>query len=109
MDMQMPIIDGDDAARMIKATKNANSNTPIIALTSSGHEHSESGTVFSGVVQKPVSKEDIAMCLKKLGFETKSKKEDSMEKVEREDKRDSMPFIKPENILPPPPSEIGAP
>ncbi|ORX74611.1 hypothetical protein DL89DRAFT_264437, partial [Linderina pennispora] len=32
MDVGMPIVDGDEATRMIKSTFNANRDTPIIAM-----------------------------------------------------------------------------
>ena len=52
MDMMMPILDGESAARMIKSTKNANQDTPIVAVTSyelKDVQLSEQGTVFSAV------------------------------------------------------------
>lgn len=52
MDMLMPILDGESAARMIKSTKNANQQTPIVAVTSyelKDVQLSEEGTMFSAV------------------------------------------------------------
>ena len=48
----MPILDGESAARMIKSTKNANQQTPIVAVTSyelKDAQLSEEGTMFSAV------------------------------------------------------------
>jgi CheY-like chemotaxis protein len=60
MDMLMPILDGESAARMIKSTNNANQATPIVAVTS--YELSspdcpldEQNTMFSAVSRIPLS------------------------------------------------------
>lgn len=70
-------VDGENAARMIKSTNNANQNTPIVAVTSyAPHERShitEEGTLFNAVLTKPVSKADVLGVLTKLGFVAKTK------------------------------------
>lgn len=70
-------MDGENAARMIKSTNNANQNTPIVAVTSyAAHERihiTEEGTLFNAVLTKPVSKADVLNVLTKLGFVTKTK------------------------------------
>lgn len=70
-------MDGENAARMIKSTKNANQNTPIVAVTSyAAHERThitEEGTLFNAVLTKPVSKPDVLNVLTKLGFVAKAK------------------------------------
>lgn len=70
-------VDGENAARMIKSTNNANQNTPIVAVTSyAAHERihiTEEGTLFNAVLTKPVSKTDVLNVLTKLGFVTKTK------------------------------------
>lgn len=70
-------VDGENAARMIKSTNNANQNTPIVAVTSyAAHERAhitEEGTLFSAVLTKPVSKTDVLNVLTKLGFVAKTK------------------------------------
>ena len=95
MDMMMPILDGESAARMIKSTKNANQDTPIVAVTSyelKDVQLSEQGTVFSAVsalcsifrsvltclwlkiLQKPVLKAEVLSVLKRLGFQALQQK-----------------------------------
>jgi serine/threonine-protein kinase RIM15 len=55
MDVVMPIIDGEAAARMIKSTNNRNRLTPIIAVTA--YEHPvHLARVFDEVLVKPVDK-----------------------------------------------------
>ncbi|KAI8056703.1 hypothetical protein BDF22DRAFT_207836 [Syncephalis plumigaleata] len=55
MDVVMPIVDGEAAARMIKSTNNANRQTPIIAVTA--YEHPiHLARVFDEVLVKPVDK-----------------------------------------------------
>lgn len=77
MSQLMPILDGENAARMIKSTKNANQNTPIVAVTSYAPRDqtsiTEEGTVFNAVLTKPVNKTDILQVLTKLGFIAKTK------------------------------------
>ncbi|ORY28595.1 hypothetical protein BCR39DRAFT_559411 [Naematelia encephala] len=69
-DIHMPVVNGEQVARMIRSTNNHNQNTPIIAATSyEQHESiSEEGTLFSAVLAKPVSKTALIQCLSKLGF-----------------------------------------
>lgn len=94
----MPILDGESAARMIKSTKNANQQTPIVAVTSyelKDAQLSEEGTMFSAVsivcffwqgsahlslqiLQKPVTKNDVLQVLKRLGFATRSQTSQSI-------------------------------
>jgi len=81
MDMVMPILDGESAARMIKSTKNANQQTPIVAVTSyelKDAQISEEGTMFSAILQKPVTKNDVLQTMKRLGFATKSQTSSSI-------------------------------
>ncbi|RKP25977.1 CheY-like superfamily [Syncephalis pseudoplumigaleata] len=55
MDVVMPIVDGEAAARMIKSTNNANRHTPIVAVTA--YEHPiHLARVFDEVLVKPVDK-----------------------------------------------------
>ncbi|WVQ85691.1 hypothetical protein IAT38_007857 [Cryptococcus sp. DSM 104549] len=69
-DIHMPVVSGEQVARMIRSTNNHNQNTPIIAATSYEQHQSitEEGTLFSAVLAKPVSKADLIKCLAKLGF-----------------------------------------
>ncbi|KAI8090062.1 uncharacterized protein BX664DRAFT_264234 [Halteromyces radiatus] len=58
MDIRMPIIDGEAAARMIKSTKNHNQKTTIIAVTA--YERTvQLADTFDDVISKPVTKEMI--------------------------------------------------
>ncbi|KAJ3073992.1 hypothetical protein HDU98_000153 [Podochytrium sp. JEL0797] len=58
MDIRMPIIDGETAARMIKSTDNINRSTPIVAVTA--YEQTQSLVQqFNDIVSKPVSKEAL--------------------------------------------------
>ncbi|GAA94691.1 uncharacterized protein L969DRAFT_49072 [Mixia osmundae IAM 14324] len=77
LDMMMPILDGEAAAKMIKSTRNPNQDTPIVAVTSysdmpEGDPLSEEGTIFSAVVAKPVNKTNVLSVFRKLGFEVAS-------------------------------------
>ena len=86
-DIHMPVVSGEQVARMIRSTNNHNQNTPsaylasyiiavvlllipVIAATSYEQHQSvtEEGTLFSAVLAKPVSKPDLIKCLGKLGF-----------------------------------------
>ncbi|KAM0755998.1 kinase-like protein [Meredithblackwellia eburnea MCA 4105] len=74
MDLQMPVVDGDKAARMIKSTKNPSSECPIIAVCSYGTGiDDELGTLFSGVLPKPILKANVLGCFRKLGFRERTK------------------------------------
>ncbi|KAG0749168.1 hypothetical protein G6F23_001286 [Rhizopus arrhizus] len=65
MDIRMPIIDGEAAARMIKSTNNINRTTPIIAFTA--YERTFQLTkIFDDVISKPVTREAIIRCIKQF-------------------------------------------
>ncbi|GAN07120.1 AGC/MAST/MAST protein kinase [Mucor ambiguus] len=65
MDIRMPIIDGEAAARMIKSTNNINRNTPIIAVTA--YERTlQLASVFDDTLCKPVTKEIVSRCIRHL-------------------------------------------
>ncbi|KAH9814655.1 RIM15-related serine/threonine-protein kinase [Melampsora americana] len=72
MDLMMPIIEGQDAARMIKSTQNANAHTPIVAVTSFESfivaPSDSEGTLFAALLGKPVGKKDVLDVMKRLGF-----------------------------------------
>ncbi|KNZ45695.1 AGC protein kinase [Puccinia sorghi] len=69
MDLMMPLIEGQDAARMIKSTQNPNALTPIVAVTSfESYYVSEQGTLFAALLTKPVNKKDVLNVMKRLGF-----------------------------------------
>ncbi|KAJ2455015.1 rim15, signal transduction response regulator [Coemansia sp. RSA 2336] len=61
MDIGMPIVDGDEATRMIKSTYNANRDTPIIALST--YEDEANSALYDKVLVKPVTLPDIKKLL----------------------------------------------
>ncbi|OBZ70089.1 Serine/threonine-protein kinase cek1 [Grifola frondosa] len=73
MDLHMPILDGEGAARYIKSTNNKNANTPIIAVSAysaSDAIDSNNHTLFSAYIAKPVQKADLLAAMRHLGFKT---------------------------------------
>ncbi|RCH94362.1 hypothetical protein CU097_013608, partial [Rhizopus azygosporus] len=65
MDIRMPIIDGETAARMIKSTNNNNRDTPIIAVTAYERTVQLAGA-FDDILSKPVTKDVISQRLKQF-------------------------------------------
>ncbi|CAO1618301.1 unnamed protein product [Jaminaea pallidilutea] len=61
IDLTLPIVNGQDVARMVKSTRNANSQTPIIALASFDRDEplDVSKSVFDGCLAKPVDSADL--------------------------------------------------
>ena len=62
MDIQMPVMDGYDAARTIRAEKGPNGNTPIIAMTANADEMSRRECLKAGmnyIITKPVRKNNF--------------------------------------------------
>lgn len=71
MDLQMPVLDGEGAARYIKSTNSKNTNTPIIAVSAySGADTSEVGNLFAASLAKPLQKADLLNAMRQLGFKT---------------------------------------
>ncbi|PVV02178.1 hypothetical protein BB560_003380, partial [Smittium megazygosporum] len=56
MDLNMPVLDGDQASRMIKSTKNKNSSTPIIAISAF---EGESSSLISNMYIKDLSDTNV--------------------------------------------------
>ncbi|SGY33607.1 BQ5605_C002g01515 [Microbotryum silenes-dioicae] len=74
LDIQMPVVDGETAARMIKSTNNPSQNTPTIAVCShAGAVDNQAGTLFSGVLPKPILKADLLRIFSRLGFRLEEK------------------------------------
>ncbi|KAE8203032.1 hypothetical protein A4X06_0g2370 [Tilletia controversa] len=75
IDLTLPIVSGQDAARMLKSTRNANSLTPIIALASFDRDEQidVSHSNFDAVVAKPLTKPDILAALRQLNFSPSAK------------------------------------
>jgi len=71
MDLQMPVLDGEGAARYIKSTNSKNTNTPIIAVSAySGTDPNETSNVFTASLAKPLQKADLIAVMRQLGFKT---------------------------------------
>ncbi|THH02733.1 hypothetical protein EW026_g134 [Hermanssonia centrifuga] len=71
MDLHMPILDGEGAARYIKTTNNKNASTPIIAVSAYGaSEPTEQNNPFTAYLAKPVQKADLLTVMRQLGFKT---------------------------------------
>lgn len=70
IDATLPIVNGQDVARMIKSTRNINSQTPIVALTTfdAASMVDLTGNVFDAGLVKPVEKQDVCNLLPQLGF-----------------------------------------
>ncbi|KAJ2082314.1 rim15, signal transduction response regulator [Coemansia sp. RSA 988] len=61
MDTGMPIVDGDEATRMVKSTYNANKDTPIFAMAA--YEDEANRALYDGVLVKPVTARQIKQLL----------------------------------------------
>ena len=60
MDLQMPVLDGEAAARYIKSTNSKNTNTPIVAVSAySSTDPNEMSNVFDAALAKPLQKADL--------------------------------------------------
>ncbi|KAI0304205.1 hypothetical protein BC826DRAFT_982051 [Russula brevipes] len=71
MDLHMPVVDGESAARYIKSTNNKNTSTPIIAVSAySGADMGEASTLFAASLSKPLQKADLLATMRDLGFKT---------------------------------------
>ncbi|KAI0320689.1 hypothetical protein OF83DRAFT_1052649 [Amylostereum chailletii] len=71
MDLHMPVVDGESAARYIKSTNNKNTGTPIIAVSAySGTDSNEASALFAASLAKPLQKADLLAAMRQLGFKT---------------------------------------
>lgn len=71
MDLHMPALDGESAARYIKATNNKNSSTPIICVSAySATDANEPNNLFAASLGKPLQRADLLAVMRKLGFKT---------------------------------------
>jgi len=71
MDLQMPVLDGEGAARYIKSTNSKNTNTPIVAVSAySSTDPNETSNVFAAALAKPLQKADLIAVMRQLGFKT---------------------------------------
>ncbi|KAI6047447.1 RIM15, signal transduction response regulator [Pisolithus marmoratus] len=71
MDLYMPALDGENAARFIKMTKSKNSSTAIICVSAySATDANESNSLFAASLAKPLQRADLLAVMRKLGFRT---------------------------------------
>ncbi len=73
MDIQMPVMDGLEAARRLRACNEPAANTPIIALTaqtSTIHREAALAAGMQGFIAKPVRPEDLDRALAAWGYGT---------------------------------------
>lgn len=68
MDYQMPLVDGETAARYIKSTNNRNALTPIIAVSAYSGQSGPSNGLFEAFLAKPINKTDLLAVMRQLGF-----------------------------------------
>ncbi|OMJ26952.1 Hybrid signal transduction histidine kinase F, partial [Smittium culicis] len=94
MDLVMPILDGDQAARMIKSTNNSNSKTPIIAIVAfeGEAEYKISGKIDCGENDTQLDKESL--------YTTKNQSEIMELKTIKSDKNDSLGIFDGELLKP---------
>ncbi|MFP4368304.1 MAG: PAS domain S-box protein [Candidatus Kapaibacterium sp.] len=77
MDLQMPVMDGKEASRLIKKQL---PGIPIIALTAASYNQSEQEGLFDGYLRKPARKKDLILELAKF-LKTLTIKSESTEKI----------------------------
>lgn len=65
MEFKLPHINGSDVARMIRETKNANSHTPIVAITAYLKEL-QAPHYFDSLIEKPISSSKLTEVLGNL-------------------------------------------
>ncbi|KAH7914395.1 RIM15, signal transduction response regulator [Hygrophoropsis aurantiaca] len=71
MDLQMPVLDGESAARYIKSTNSKNTTTPIIAVSAySAVDANELNSLFAASLAKPLQRADLLAVMRRLGFKT---------------------------------------
>jgi signal transduction histidine kinase/CheY-like chemotaxis protein len=77
MDMQMPVLDGLEATRRIKAGGGANAGVPVIALTANALDHHRAAWAEVGVdlfVSKPIDPRQLVGCLVQAADRTSSRR-----------------------------------
>jgi serine/threonine-protein kinase RIM15 len=71
MDLHMPVVDGEQAAKYIKSTNNKNTTTPIIAVSAySGQDAGSASNIFAASLGKPIPKNELLTVMRQLGFKT---------------------------------------
>ncbi|GAA5951604.1 hypothetical protein JCM21900_000525 [Sporobolomyces salmonicolor] len=77
LDLAMPVVDGEKAARMIKSTINPSANAPIVAVCSHPAAVDDAaGTLFAATLSKPIMKADLLAVLSHLNFRLEVKGQD---------------------------------
>ena len=69
MDLQMPVMNGFEATRLIRAGDGPNKHTPIVALTANAMQSDKDMCLDAGMddfLTKPFSKQGLAECMDKL-------------------------------------------
>jgi signal transduction histidine kinase/ActR/RegA family two-component response regulator len=69
MDVQMPVMNGFDATKMIRSGNGPNAKTPIVALTANAMQADKDACIEAGMndfLTKPFSKEGLATCLQQF-------------------------------------------
>ncbi|GJN91534.1 hypothetical protein Rhopal_004557-T1 [Rhodotorula paludigena] len=92
LDLAMPVVDGEKAARMIKSTVNPSANAPLVAVCSQPAAVDDAaGTLFAGILSKPIMKADLLAVLSHLGFKLEVKASDERRASADQAAEDSSP------------------
>ncbi|KAL1747482.1 hypothetical protein HDZ31DRAFT_31849 [Schizophyllum fasciatum] len=70
MDLHMPVLDGESAAKYIKSTNGKNANTPIIAVSAYAPDDTSANDTFAAFLSKPLQKADLLSAMRHIGFKT---------------------------------------
>ncbi|GAA5889065.1 hypothetical protein JCM5296_007154 [Sporobolomyces johnsonii] len=86
LDLAMPVVDGEKAARMIKSTINPSANAPIVAVCSHPAAVDDAaGTLFAATLSKPIMKADLLAVLSHLNFRLEVKGNDESRRGSADD------------------------
>ncbi|KXN83737.1 Serine/threonine-protein kinase cek1 [Leucoagaricus sp. SymC.cos] len=104
MDLHMPVLDGEGAARYIKSTNSKNTNTPIIAVSAySSTDPNELSHVFSASLPKPVQKADLLAAMRQLGFKTSTMSSNNTKVLatnRHQTPHSTSPYVQPVHVQP---------
>ena len=92
MDVQMPVMDGIEATRLIRlgTRKTLNPDIPIIAMTAHtlpGIQKQFQEVGMNGTILKPIHPDEILNCIKKHGSPISSKKEQAQEPTKEKSRK----------------------
>jgi signal transduction histidine kinase/CheY-like chemotaxis protein len=71
MDIQMPVMNGFEATRLIRSSTGLNAMTPIVALTANAMKSDRDACIKAGMndfITKPFTKDNLANCLRRALF-----------------------------------------